>query len=57
MIGPTDPAEGGPATIRGRYGIDTCAAAKAERRLTENLIHTSDDAEAAHRDFSSGTAS
>lgn len=51
LIGPTDPAEGGPGTIRGRYGTDTRAAAKAGRRLTENLIHTSDDARAAHRDF------
>ena len=51
LIGPTDPAEGGPDTIRGRYGTDTRAAAQAQRRLTDNLIHTSDDAEAAHRDF------
>lgn len=51
LIGPTDPAAGGPSTIRGRYGTDTRAAAWAERRLTENLIHTSDDAEAAHREF------
>lgn len=51
LIGPTDPARGGPGTIRGRYGIDTLAAARAERRLAENLIHTSDDAQAAHRDF------
>jgi len=25
--------------------------AKAERRLIENLIHTSDDQQASHRDF------
>jgi nucleoside-diphosphate kinase len=51
LIGPTDPAHGGPSTIRGRYGADTRAAAQAERRLIENLIHTSDDPQAARRDF------
>ncbi len=30
LIGPTDPAAGGPGTIRGRYGIDTLAAGRAE---------------------------
>lgn len=51
LIGPTDPAQGGPHTIRGYYGADTRAAARAERRLIENLIHTSDDPQAARRDF------
>jgi nucleoside-diphosphate kinase len=51
LIGPTDPASGGPSTIRGRYGADTRAAAQAQRRLIENLIHTSDDPQAARRDF------
>ena len=30
LIGPTDPAEGGPDTIRGLYGVDTRAAANAD---------------------------
>jgi nucleoside-diphosphate kinase len=51
LIGPTDPARAGPDTIRGRYGIDTLAAGQAEGRLIDNLIHTSDDPAAAHRDF------
>jgi nucleoside-diphosphate kinase len=51
LIGPTDPAAGGPGTIRGRYGIDTLAAGRAEGRLIDNLIHTSDDPDAARRDF------
>lgn len=51
LIGPTDPATAGPDTIRGRFGIDTLAAGKAEGRLIDNLIHTSDDPDAAHRDF------
>jgi nucleoside-diphosphate kinase len=50
LIGPTDPARARPDTIRGRYGIDSLAAGKAERRLIDNLIHTSDDPEATRRD-------
>jgi nucleoside-diphosphate kinase len=51
LIGPTDPAAAGHGTIRGRYGIDTLAAGQAEGRLIDNLIHTSDDPDAARRDF------
>ncbi len=51
LIGPTDPAVAGPGTIRGRYGIDSLAAGRAERRMIDNLIHTSDDPAAARRDF------
>ena len=51
LIGPTDPAAAGADTIRGRYGIDTLAAGRAEGRLIDNLIHTSDDPDAARRDF------
>lgn len=51
LIGPTDPAQAGPDTIRGRYGTDTLAAGQAERRLIDNLIHTSDDPDSARRDF------
>lgn len=51
LIGPTDPADAPRDTIRGRYGIDRLAMGQAERRLIDNLIHTSDDAAAARRDF------
>ena len=51
LIGPTDPAVAGPATIRGRYGTDTLAVGRAEGRLVDNLIHTSDDPGATRRDF------
>lgn len=50
LIGPTDPAVAGSDSIRGRYGIDTLAAGRAQRRLIDNLIHTSDDPAAARRD-------
>ncbi len=51
LIGPTDPAVAGPGTIRGRYGIDSLAAGKAEQRLIDNLVHTSDDPAGARREF------
>ncbi|MCP2342968.1 nucleoside-diphosphate kinase [Actinomadura rupiterrae] len=51
LIGPTDPATAPTTTIRGRYGIDSLAAGRAENRLIDNLIHTSDDPAAARRDF------
>ncbi|MDN3061257.1 nucleoside-diphosphate kinase, partial [Streptomyces sp. SRF1] len=38
-------------TIRGDLGEDSLAAALAERRLVRNLVHTSDDPDAARRDF------
>jgi nucleoside-diphosphate kinase len=44
VLGPTDPAEASPATIRGRFGTDTLRTARAEGRLIDNLIHTSDHA-------------
>jgi nucleoside-diphosphate kinase len=51
LIGPTDPAQAAPESIRGHYGIDTLAAGQADGRLIDNLIHTSDDIDAARRDF------
>jgi nucleoside-diphosphate kinase len=49
MLGPTiDP---GPHTIRGTYGIDTIAAAQAQGRLLDNLIHSSDTAADVERDL------
>ena len=51
LLGHYDPARADPSTIRGRYGIDSAAAARAEGRFIENLIHTSDDVEGAEREF------
>lgn len=51
LLGHFDPAKAGPNTIRGRFGIDSKERARAEGRLIENLIHTSDDAGSAALDF------
>ena len=41
LMGPTDPAEAPPGTIRGDYGLV----------ITENLVHGSDSAESAKREL------
>jgi nucleoside-diphosphate kinase len=51
VLGPTDPSEAGPATIRGRFGTDTLCKARSEGRLIDNLIHTSDHAGVVARDL------
>lgn len=51
LLGHYDPARAGPDTIRGHFGVDSLPWARAEGRLIDNLIHTSDDSEAACRDF------
>ncbi len=51
VLGPTDPAAAPPGTIRGRFGTDSLAAAMRDGRLIDNLIHSSDTADAAARDF------
>ncbi|MFJ4686219.1 nucleoside-diphosphate kinase [Streptomyces sp. NPDC088789] len=51
LIGHTDPTRAAPGTIRGDLGSDSLSAALAERRFVRNLVHTSDDADAARRDF------
>ncbi|MGP4009930.1 nucleoside-diphosphate kinase [Streptomyces sp. 4N124] len=51
LLGHTDPTRSPLGTIRGDLADDSLAAARAERRLVRNLVHTSDDAEAARRDF------
>ncbi|WP_063784197.1 nucleoside-diphosphate kinase [Streptomyces sp. SBT349] len=51
LLGHFDPSEAPPGSIRGDLGTDSLTAARAEGRLVENLVHTSDDAEAACRDF------
>jgi len=51
LIGPTDPADAGPETIRGRYAADTIARAIADGRLVDNLIRSSDTVAVVPRDF------
>jgi nucleoside-diphosphate kinase len=51
VLGHFDPARAAPDSIRGYYGTDSLMAARAQGRLIDNLIHTSDDPAAARRDF------
>ncbi|MET8983438.1 nucleoside-diphosphate kinase [Streptomyces sp. NPDC004539] len=51
LIGHTDPAAAVTGTIRGDLGEDTLSEARAQQRLVRNLVHTSDDPEAARREF------
>ena len=43
LLGSNDPSRAEPGTIRADLGADSLEAARAQRRLIENLIHTSDD--------------
>jgi nucleoside-diphosphate kinase len=45
LIGSTDPAVARPDTIRGLFGEDSLAKARAENRMLRNLIHASDSDE------------
>ncbi|WP_240660033.1 nucleoside-diphosphate kinase [Streptomyces sp. WAC 01529] len=51
LLGHFDPTHAAPGTIRGDLGEDSLNAALAEKRLVRNLVHTSDDPDAARRDF------
>ncbi|MGW5877785.1 nucleoside-diphosphate kinase [Nocardiopsis terrae] len=51
LLGHYDPAQAAPDTIRGHYGDDSTGRAAAEGRFIDNLIHTSDDATGAEREF------
>ena len=51
LAGATDPTAALPGTIRGDLGRDSLQAALAGGRLVNNLVHTSDDPDAARRDF------
>ncbi|MET9914367.1 nucleoside-diphosphate kinase [Streptomyces sp. NPDC006476] len=51
LIGHFDPIRAARGTIRGDFGNDSLTRALAEKRLVHNLVHTSDDAAAARRDF------
>lgn len=50
-LGHFDPTVAAAGTIRGDLGNDSLEQAMAEHRLIRNLVHTSDDAAAACRDF------
>jgi nucleoside-diphosphate kinase len=51
LLGHFDPAQATRGSIRGHFGTDSLATARAEGRLIDNLIHTSDHPAAARRDF------
>lgn len=51
LLGHYDPQRAAAGTIRGDLGIDSQEKARAESRLIENLVHSSDDAAAVCRDF------
>ncbi|MFF2478717.1 nucleoside-diphosphate kinase [Streptomyces sp. NPDC058066] len=51
LLGHFDPTHAAAGTIRADLGQDSLEAALAEKRLVRNLVHTSDDADAARRDF------
>jgi nucleoside-diphosphate kinase len=47
LCGNTVPTMADPATIRGRFSLDSAAAANAEKRPIQNLVHASGNAEEA----------
>jgi nucleoside-diphosphate kinase len=51
LIGATDPAAADRDSIRGIYGIDSMAKARAEKRMLRNLIHASDSNENASKEI------
>ncbi|MEU0942293.1 nucleoside-diphosphate kinase [Streptomyces canus] len=51
LLGHFDPTQAAAGTIRGDLGNDSLNAALEQKRFVHNLVHTSDDADAARRDF------
>jgi nucleoside-diphosphate kinase len=51
LLGHYDPQRAAAGTIRGDLGTDSQEKSRAENRLIENLIHSSDDPAAVCRDF------
>jgi nucleoside-diphosphate kinase len=47
LCGNTVPVMADPGTIRGQYSLDSAAAANAEKRPIQNLVHASGNAEEA----------
>jgi nucleoside-diphosphate kinase len=56
LLGHFNPTQAATGTIRGDLGDDSLKAALAERRFVRNLVHTSDDPEAATATSAPGTA-
>ncbi|MEV7295025.1 nucleoside-diphosphate kinase [Streptomyces microflavus] len=51
LLGHFDPTHAAGGTIRGDLGRDSLEKALTDGRLVNNLVHTSDDPDAARRDF------
>jgi nucleoside-diphosphate kinase len=51
LLGHYDPQRAAVGTIRGDLGIDSQERSRAEGRLIENLVHSSDDPATVCRDF------
>ena len=51
LVGPTDPLTSPAGTIRGDLSCDSLAAANAESRGLDNLVHASDSGKSARREI------
>ena len=51
LIGPTDPLQAPPGTIRGDYSADSIEIANLEGRSVFNVVHASDNEENAKREL------
>lgn len=51
LAGSTEPRSADPSTIRGAYSTDSYALADAEKRPVRNIIHVSENQEAAEREI------
>ena len=52
LTGATQPADAAPETLRGKFGADTFLQAHREKRSLENIVHSSETPEEAHRELS-----
>jgi len=52
LIGDTNPPDADDGTIRGDFGQDSMAQADREDRALRNVVHASEDADAARREIS-----
>ena len=51
MVGPTEPKQAPPGTIRGDFSADSPAVANTEKRAVMNLIHASETVEEAEHEI------
>jgi nucleoside-diphosphate kinase len=51
LIGPTDPLQAAPGTIRGDYSSDSVALCNSQHRGLDNLVHASDSVTSARREI------